>query len=181
MNQERIEFSGRIYRMGCQYLDAADLLLDHGGFIYPALVNYAFSCELFLKSAETTTHILHGKREASSVKPVAGQTYVQPKRKGTHSLLRIFQLLQPDDQGILRSYFMKTQGKDLESLLTKYKGYFMDQRYAFEQTELQLIYISELRELADGLKNAIPLITTPIEKPSDEFKALVNAEIKSRR
>lgn len=161
MSQKGVEFSGRIYRMGCQYLDAADLLLHQGNLIYPALVNYAFSCELFLKSVEATTCILDDTREASSVESFAGQSYIDPKRTGKHDLLKIFQYLKSNDQDILRSYFMQNQNKDLEKLLTTYKSFFIDMRYAFEQKELKSINVSELKELADGLKNAIPLIAAP--------------------
>ena len=162
MSQKRVEFSGRIYKMGCQYLDAANLLLDHGGLTSPALVNYAFSCELFLKSVEATTCILDDKRDESSFESFAGQSYISPNRTGKHDLLKIFQHLKPDDQDFLRSYFMQNQNKDLEELLKTYKSFFIDMRYAFEQTDLQLIHVSELKKLADGLKNAIHLITTPI-------------------
>lgn len=165
MNQEKIEPSGRIYRTACQYLTAADLLMNHSDhLIYPKIINYAFACELFLKSIETKT------------------TYSKTKsNQHGHTLIQLFNRLGHQKKLLLEDSFKAITGKDLIHLLKKYSETFTKQRYHFEHMENPIINFSELSMLADGLKNTIPLLATPIEKPLNELSALVTAEIKSRR
>lgn len=145
--------NGHIWMAAEQFYNAAELIwnsenIDINGYMYPLIVNYAFSCELALKSSE-------GKVKFSEVTPegLLMSTNSESSVRG-HELLSIFRKLKPETQNAIESEFESCTGKSLIPLLEECSKYFKKGRYSFEQKGGSYS-LSGVRTLAKGLLDSI--------------------------
>lgn len=149
----RTEPSGHIWRSAQQFFEAAEHIwndnnIDLNEYVYPLIVNYAFSCELSLKASES-------KVKFSEVSPDGHLSAINTESSVRgHDLHVIFTNLKPESQRMLKSYFVEVTGNELVPQLQKCAKYFENGRYGYEQAE-GTYDISSVRKLAKGLLNAL--------------------------
>jgi len=136
-----------------QFYNAAELIwmsqnIDINAYTYPLIVNYAFACELALKSSE-------GLVKFSEVTPegLLKATNTESAVRG-HKLHLIFYELKPETQKAIESEFSSCTGVQLIPLLKECADYFEKGRYPFEQIGGSYS-LSGVRTLAKGLLDSV--------------------------
>jgi hypothetical protein len=145
--------NGHIWMAAEQFFNAAEHVLndeaiDPNHYVYPLVVNYAFSCELSLKASE-------GLVKFSEVTPEGLLMAVNTKSavRG-HDLHTIFTKLKPETQSAVEAGFLASTRTQLIPLLKECSNYFEHGRYSFEQ--LGGAYsLSGVRRLARGLLDSV--------------------------
>ena len=105
--------NGHIWMAAEQFYNAAELIwnsenIDINGYVFPLIVNYAFSCELALKSSE-------GLVKFSEVTPegLLMATNSESSVRG-HELLSLFRKLKPETQNAIESEFESFTGESFK-------------------------------------------------------------------
>ncbi|MGH8428121.1 MAG: hypothetical protein ACRES7_09095 [Gammaproteobacteria bacterium] len=145
--------NGHIWMAAEQFYNSAEYIwsasdLDISRYVYPLIVNYAFSCELSLKSSE-------GLMKLSEVTPegLLMASNIESSVRG-HDLNSVFRKLKPETQRVIEDQFASCTGKELHPLLRECSNYFEEGRYSFEQKAASYS-VSEVRLLAKGLLDAV--------------------------
>ncbi|SEG14741.1 hypothetical protein SAMN06264348_102215 [Oceanospirillum linum] len=145
--------SGHIWMAAEQFYNAAEKVwnsddIDLAAYVYPLVVNYAFSCELSLKASE-------GKVKFSEVSSegLLFATNIESAVRG-HDLKSIFTKLKLETQEGIKSEFESATGENLIPLLEECSRYFEDGRYSFEKIGGSYS-LSGVRTLAKGLLDAV--------------------------
>jgi hypothetical protein len=136
-----------------QFYNAAELIwraenIDISVYSYPLIVNYAFSCELALKSSEGLVKFSDASPEGI-LKAINTESSVRG-----HKLHSIFKELKPETQQAIESEFQISTGENLIPLLVECADYFEKGRYPFEQIGGSYS-LSGVRTLAKGLLDAV--------------------------
>lgn len=149
----RTRSSGHIWMAAEQFYNTAELVwnsddIDLAAYVYPLVVNYAFSCELSLKASE-------GKVKFSEASPegLVFASNIESAVRG-HDLRSIFAKLKQETQEGIKSEFESSTGEDLILLLEECSKYFEDGRYSFEKIGGSYS-LSGVRTLAKGLLDAV--------------------------
>lgn len=145
--------NGHIWMAAEQFFNAAEHVwnsenIDLNGYVYPLVVNYAFSCELSLKSSE-------GLVKFSEVTPegLLMATNTESAVRG-HDLHTVFTKLKPETRNAIESEFISCTGERLIPLLKECSKYFEKGRYSFEQIGGSYS-LSGVRTLARGLLDSV--------------------------
>jgi len=136
-----------------QFYNAAEYIwnstdLDLSGYVYPLVVNYAFSCELSLKSSEATVQATNVQQ--GQLIPAAA---IKSSVRG-HELDSVFQDLKQETQIFLQNEFFSNTGEQLMPLLKECSKYFENCRYSFEKKSGSY-NLSGVRTLAKGLLDSV--------------------------
>lgn len=149
----RTKPNGHIWMAAEQFFNAAEHIWNDDTaelerYVYPLIVNYAFSCELSLKASE-------GLVKFSEVTPdeLLKAVNTESAVRG-HDLYAIFTQLKPETQSAVETNFLTSTGTPLIPLLKKCSKYFSHGRYSFEQFGGSY-YLSGVRDLAKGLLEAV--------------------------
>lgn len=145
--------NGHIWMAAEQFYNVAEYIwiasdLDISRYVYPLVVNYAFSCELSLKSSE-------GLVKFSEVTPegLLMASNIESSVRG-HDLVSVFEKLKPETQRAIEAEFAACTETELRPLLAECSDYFQKGRYSFEQKAASYS-VSEVRLLARGLLDAV--------------------------
>lgn len=149
MNKVRIRPNGHVWILARQFYTAADIIYssqdcDLAEHTMPLLMNYAFSCELSLKSLEFQ-HI-----QDDRLGPGLSYKITREPNVWGHDLLGIFCKLKAPTRDLLAREFLSVHGDELEPMLQLCKKYFEDSRYSFEGNS-QSFCVTNIRELARDL------------------------------
>ena len=144
----RVWLTAKSYCLAAKALSEADLTQ----FIFPIIVNYAFSCELAIKSAEVET-VSDGDLQSSNT--LMSRVYPKTKRINGHSLVDLFNELSPNTQDCIQDEFLSKTGNDLLSQLKTCENYFVEARYHYKNGAPNKYEITELEELAEGLLHSV--------------------------
>lgn len=136
-----------------QFFNAAERIwnddtIDLNRYVYPLVVNYAFSCELSLKASE-------GLVKYSEITPDGFLKAVNTESAvHGHDLYLIFNQLKPETRRVVEANFLASTGIPLTPLLKECSKYFLHGRYSFEQISGSYS-LSGVRNLARGLLDAV--------------------------
>jgi len=125
---------------------------DTSNFIFPIIVNYAFACELAIKSAETD---LVNNNESHENGSLLSQSYIKTFKVRGHSLVELFDKLSPSTQNDIESTFNSFTGKDLKALLNTCEDYFVQARYPYRASSPNNYQLSSVETLAKGLLHSV--------------------------
>jgi hypothetical protein len=145
--------NGHIWMAAEQFFNAAehiwtDETIDLNRYVYPLVVNYAFSCELSLKASEGLVKFSEATPEGL-LKAVNTESAVRG-----HDLHTIFTKLKPETQKAVEANFLSSTGTQLIPLLKECSKYFAHGRYSFEQIGCSYS-LSGVRNLAKGLLDSV--------------------------
>ncbi len=145
--------NGHIWMAAEQFYNTAELVwnsesIDLNRYVYPLIVNYAFSCELSLKASE-------GLVKFSEVTPegLLMAVNIESAVHG-HDLYTVFTKLKAETQNGIESEFVLCTEEKLVPLLKECSKYFEKGRYSFEQIGGSYS-LSGVRTLAKGLLEAV--------------------------
>ena len=149
----RTEPSGHIWRSAQQFFKAAEHIwndnnIDLNEYVYPLIVNYAFSCELSLKASESKV-----KFSDASPDGLLSAINTEATVRG-HDLHEVFGKLQSDTQLGLKAHFLALTGNELVPQLIQCAKYFEHGRYGYEQIGGRY-GLSDVRSLAKGLLDTV--------------------------
>ena len=150
----RPRFNAHVWRIACEYRDAANTLYEDNldAFVYPILVNYAFSCEIAAKSCYVQTQY-NSKPTDNGLIPTACHIAVKEidgtlfKATG-HDLIKVFEQLPNLIKTNVAQSFRREIGLDLRAQLIEFRDYF-DVRYSFENRP-RSHSLSGIRTLSNG-------------------------------
>ncbi|SEG27074.1 hypothetical protein [Oceanospirillum linum] len=141
--------SSWVYRQACNFLSAADLLLDSPNTaVEPYFVNAGLAVELFLKSCLSVDHfeeygsvITIGDVEPSATSKMFVYKFseVESEKSKTHCLPTLWSQISQERRNIINREFSKSgkfKGyKKFCSVLNKLDGLFVDARYSYSDPE----------------------------------------------
>lgn len=145
--------NGHIWMAAEQFFNAAEHIWSDAGidlnhYVFPLLVNYAFSCELSLKASEGLVRFSEVSPEGL-LKAVKTESAVRG-----HDLYAIFTKLKPETKTAIEAHFYESTEIQLVPLLMECSKYFEHGRYSFEQISGSYS-LSGVRSLARGLLDSV--------------------------
>jgi len=160
LNIGRVRFNGSIWETASEFNRAANLLYDTGlaGFSTAILMNYAFACELALKSCAVQKRY-NSKPVANGIIPSAS---CKSEAHG-HKLDEVFDQLSDEIKKTVSREFKNITNTELRPQLVEFRDYFSI-RYSFEKRSSSY-NLSGMQELANALIDA----TLDAAKTTDGF------------
>ena len=150
MNSITDEIARRtVWKQASQFDEAADFLWDRGiyDFMLPIIVNYAFACELAIKSCNCTTRY-NVSNPLPSLIPTA--SFKSNIRVRDHNLVDLFAQLSQQHRIAIERRFREQTEVELLPLLEDCQSCFVDGRYEYENRPCSFP-LSGLRRLSNGL------------------------------
>jgi hypothetical protein len=124
----------------------------------PYIANYAFSCELAIKSIEVRHKDIKSKKQRNLESSSEGMTVTiwvpEHDLKKTHNLKNLFAGLHNMNKKAIKEQFKTITDYELEKLLNCCKNYFEEARYNSERS-FNEYDLTRLKILADGLIESI--------------------------
>ncbi|GAB2197816.1 hypothetical protein MAH4_18230 [Sessilibacter sp. MAH4] len=144
--------NNHIYITATTFFQAAEVLWGSGrsNFAYPIIMNYAFACELTLKSMLSQT-------TPSKMSPDGILGLTSTTSKHGHQLDKLFNQLPSELKDKIEKNFSENCEYDLNSLLNKCSKYFESSRYVYEKKGISH-NLTEMRTLTTKLINTVKKI-----------------------
>ena len=140
---------GVVWKQASQFNEASDFLWDRGiwDFMLPIIVNYAFACELAIKSCNC-----HTLANVSNPLPglISTASFRSNIRVRDHNLVDLFAKLSGANRKIIETRFLEETEAELQPLLEDCKSCFVDVRSEYENRPSSLPLYG-IRRLSNGL------------------------------
>ncbi|MCS0582125.1 hypothetical protein NX784_11030 [Massilia pinisoli] len=151
----RKEPSGHIYRHAMQFYKMAAPAFEDNAVLeecsMAVVCNLALCCELLLKCADAGVDVPSYKKDVL----LSNAEVYSNLKGGGHDLKKMFERMDQDIAKRLSSLYCEVTGKDLAADLDKCKDYFVHARYAYELQSTHPYSISDIKNLVDGLNQAL--------------------------